>query len=134
MEVPYLILIFSFQSPKFDIKNEKFTSQIIWLHIFKIFLTLVWELLELYLMRHFKKNFSGVDEKNLNFIHTRKKFLCEKFISMRLVIKMFWKCVSRQFERRTLRFRYQIWRFALKKLKLDRYTPCSRTPKNNFKA
>ena len=47
---------------------------------------------------------------------------------------MLWKFVSRHFEGWFLGFRWNIWGFTMKKLKLGKDPPCRRTPKKNFKA
>ena len=47
---------------------------------------------------------------------------------------VFWKLVSREFVRETLRFPWKFLGFILKKLKLGWDPPCRRTCKKNFKA
>ena len=48
------------------------------------------------------------------------------------MLEMLWKFVSRKFVRWTLRSRWKIWGFTLKKLKLGWDPPCRRSPKKKI--
>ena len=75
----------------------------------------------------------GGSLSNFNFFQVNPQIFQRNRKVHLSMLEMLWKYVSRQSERWTLRFRWKIWGFTLKKLKLGRDPPCRRTPKKNFK-